>query len=163
MVMIEMVHWVRGRKAIGKPVQSHLCAARRSQSELHPARQQSSSHKVQIGQREHGKRLYGVLGQAAVTNFGETPQALHHMESVLATRSTPRSGSVDTALILGQPMVARWPAVDAVAYSGVLAVLPISLPIPFLTLANAPWYIFLAWFLLATGTALPRREGDSES
>jgi hypothetical protein len=49
------------------------------------------------------------------------------------------------------------------AMMGVLAVLPISLPIPFLTLANAPWYIFLAWFLLATGTALPRREGDSES
>jgi hypothetical protein len=47
-----------------------------------------------------------------------------------------------------------------------LAVLPISLPIPFLVIDNAPWYIFLAWFLLAAGTALPHGRtaaGDSES
>jgi hypothetical protein len=43
---------------------------------------------------------------------------------------------------------------------GVLAVLPISLPIPFLTIENAPWYIFLAWFLLAAGSALPPPEGE---
>jgi hypothetical protein len=43
------------------------------------------------------------------------------------------------------------------ALMGVLAVLPISLPIPFLVIDNAPWYIFLGWFLLAAGTALPRR------
>ncbi len=49
------------------------------------------------------------------------------------------------------------------ALMGVLAVLPISLPIPFLTLANAPWYIFLAWFLLAAGTALPQRENEAKS
>ena len=46
------------------------------------------------------------------------------------------------------------------AIMGVLAVLPISLPIPFLVIDNAPWYIFLAWFLLAAGTALPRRPGE---
>jgi hypothetical protein len=29
---------------------------------------------------------------------------------------------------------------------------------------NAPWYIFLAWFLLAAASALPRTEAqDSES
>jgi hypothetical protein len=50
------------------------------------------------------------------------------------------------------------------AIMGVLAVLPISLPIPFLVIDNAPWYIFLAWFLLAAGSALPRRPGEpSES
>jgi hypothetical protein len=43
---------------------------------------------------------------------------------------------------------------------GILAVLPISLPIPFLVMDNAPWYIFLAWFLLAAGTVLPRRSAD---
>ena len=43
------------------------------------------------------------------------------------------------------------------AMMGVLAVLPISLPIPFLTLANAPWYIFLGWFLLAAGSVVPER------
>jgi hypothetical protein len=36
----------------------------------------------------------------------------------------------------------------------------LSLPIPFLVIDNAPWYIFLAWFILAAGTALPRRPGD---
>jgi hypothetical protein len=48
------------------------------------------------------------------------------------------------------------------AIMGVLAVLPISLPIPFLVIDNAPWYIFLAWFLLAAGTALPHRPTDSQ-
>jgi hypothetical protein len=47
------------------------------------------------------------------------------------------------------------------AIMGVLAVLPISLPIPFLVIDNAPWYIFLAWFLLAAASALPRRPGES--
>jgi hypothetical protein len=45
-------------------------------------------------------------------------------------------------------------------------VLPISLPIPFLVIDNAPWYIFLAWFLLAAASALPRgrtEAGNSES
>ena len=48
------------------------------------------------------------------------------------------------------------------AIMGVLAVLPISLPIPFLVIDNAPWYIFLAWFLLAAGTALPRRSAGPQ-
>jgi len=36
---------------------------------------------------------------------------------------------------------------------GVLASLPISLPIPGLT-GNGAWYIFLAWFLLAAGSVV---------
>jgi hypothetical protein len=36
---------------------------------------------------------------------------------------------------------------------GVLASLPIALPIPGLT-GNAAWYIFLAWFLLAAGSVV---------
>jgi hypothetical protein len=39
---------------------------------------------------------------------------------------------------------------------GVLAALPIGLPIPGLIHDNAAWYVFLAWFLLAAGNALPR-------
>jgi hypothetical protein len=64
---------------------------------------------------------------------------------------------------LHAPNIVVFVIAGCLAMMGVLAVLPISLPIPFLTLANAPWYIFLGWFLLAVGTALPRREEDGES
>jgi hypothetical protein len=67
---------------------------------------------------------------------------------------------------LRAPNIALFVIAGCLAVMGVLAVLPISLPIPFLSIENAPWYIFLAWFLLAAGTALPDREGkppDSES
>ena len=40
---------------------------------------------------------------------------------------------------------------------GVLSAMPIELPIPGLNANNAAWYIFLGWFLLAAGSALPRR------
>jgi hypothetical protein len=62
---------------------------------------------------------------------------------------------------LHAPNIVIFVIAGCLAMMGVLAVLPISLPIPFLTLANAPWYIFTGWFLLAAGTALPRREGHS--
>ena len=58
---------------------------------------------------------------------------------------------------LHAPNIVVFVIAGCLAIMGVLAVLPISLPIPFLVIDNAPWYIFLAWFLLAAGTALPRR------
>jgi hypothetical protein len=62
---------------------------------------------------------------------------------------------------LHAPNIVVFVIAGCLAIMGVLAVLPISLPIPFLVIDNAPWYIFLAWFLLAAGTALPRRPTDS--
>jgi hypothetical protein len=61
---------------------------------------------------------------------------------------------------LRAPNIAVFVISGCLAMMGVLAVLPISLPIPFLTIENAPWYIFLAWFLLAAGSALPPPEGE---
>jgi hypothetical protein len=64
------------------------------------------------------------------------------------------------------PNIVVFVIAGCLAIMGILAVLPISLPIPFLAMDNAPWYIFLAWFLLAAATALPRRPAsspDSES
>ena len=58
-------------------------------------------------------------------------------------------------MTLHAPNIAVFVIAGCLAMMGVLAVLPISLPIPFLSIENAPWYIFLAWFLLAAGTALP--------
>jgi hypothetical protein len=55
---------------------------------------------------------------------------------------------------LRAPNVALFVISGCLAMLGILAALPISLPIPGLS-GNCAWYIFLAWFLLAAGTALP--------
>jgi hypothetical protein len=44
------------------------------------------------------------------------------------------------------------------ALVGILAALPIALPIPNVVEDNAAWYIFFAWFLLAAGSVLPERK-----
>jgi hypothetical protein len=57
---------------------------------------------------------------------------------------------------LHAPNIALFVIAHCLAMLGVLAAIPIELPIPGLT-GNAAWYIFLAWFLLATGTIVPLR------
>jgi hypothetical protein len=57
------------------------------------------------------------------------------------------------------PNIALFVISGCLAMLGVLAALPISLPIPALT-ANSAWYIFLAWFLLAAGSVVPRQSGN---
>jgi hypothetical protein len=44
---------------------------------------------------------------------------------------------------------------------GILAAMPISLPIPGLT-GNSSWYIFFAWFLLAAGSVVPPGSKETE-
>lgn len=57
------------------------------------------------------------------------------------------------------PNIALFIISGCLAMLGVLAALPISLPIPGLT-ANPAWYIFLAWFLLAAGSAIPHQDRE---
>lgn len=59
-------------------------------------------------------------------------------------------------MTLRAPNIALFVIAGCLAMLGVLAALPISLPIPGLT-SNSTWYIFLAWFLLSAGTVLPRK------
>jgi hypothetical protein len=66
------------------------------------------------------------------------------------------------AMKLYAPNAALYVIAACLALLGVLAALPISLPIPALT-GNPSWYIFLAWFLLAAGTALPHDDERSRS
>jgi len=66
-------------------------------------------------------------------------------------------------MTLHAPNPALFVIAGCLAFMGVLAVLPISLPIPFLEIDNAPWYIFLGWFLLAAGTVLPPWKPESEA
>jgi hypothetical protein len=55
---------------------------------------------------------------------------------------------------LHAPNIALFVVAGCLAMLGVLACLPIALPIPGLN-ANPSWYIFLAWFLLAAGSVVP--------
>jgi hypothetical protein len=55
------------------------------------------------------------------------------------------------------PNVALFVVAGCLAMMGVLASLPIELPIPGLVPENSAWYIFLGWFLLAAGSVLPPR------
>ena len=60
---------------------------------------------------------------------------------------------------LRAPNIALFVAAGCLAMLGVLAALPIELPIPGIK-NNAAWYIFLAWFLLAAGSVLPEKSGS---
>ena len=54
------------------------------------------------------------------------------------------------------PNVALFVISGCLAMMGVLASLPIELPIPGLVPDNSASYIFLGWFLLAAGCVLPK-------
>jgi hypothetical protein len=53
--------------------------------------------------------------------------------------------------MLRAPNIALFVISACLAMLGILAALPIALPIPGLT-GNSSWYIFAAWFLLAAGS-----------
>ena len=55
---------------------------------------------------------------------------------------------------LHAPNIALFVIAGCLAMIGVLAALPIGLPIPGVFAGNAALYIFLGWFLLAAGNVL---------
>ena len=57
------------------------------------------------------------------------------------------------------PNVALFVISGCLAVVGVLCALPIEMPLPGLNANNAAWYIFLGWFMLASGCVLPERSG----
>jgi hypothetical protein len=59
---------------------------------------------------------------------------------------------------LHPPNVALFVISGCLAMIGVLASMPIELPIPGLVADNSATYIFLGWFLLAIGSVLPKRD-----
>jgi hypothetical protein len=60
------------------------------------------------------------------------------------------------------PNIALFVTAGCLAMLGVLAALPIELPIPGVH-DNAAWYIFLGWFLLAAGTVLQPKEEQQKA
>jgi hypothetical protein len=59
------------------------------------------------------------------------------------------------------PNVALFVISGCLAFIGVMASLPIELPIPGIVLDNSALYIFLGWFLLAVGSVLPPRNAGA--
>src|ERR1700758_2944999 len=60
-----------------------------------PSWEQLSADLVEVGQRKHGLRARQVLGQTAVSHFGEAPQLLDYPKGVFAARPGPRTRPVD--------------------------------------------------------------------
>jgi len=60
------------------------------------------------------------------------------------------------------PNIALFVISGCLAFIGVMASLPIELPIPSIVLENSALYIFLGWFLLSVGTVLPPRNVQSD-
>src|SRR5271157_2263333 len=78
--------------------------------------EQLSADLVEVGQRKHGLRSGQVLGQTAVSHFGEAPQLLEHPKGMFAARPGPRARPVDQPPALAQrPLRGRTP-VDPVAH-----------------------------------------------
>ena len=61
------------------------------------------------------------------------------------------------------PNIALFVISGCLAFIGVMASLPIELPIPGIVAENSALYIFLGWFLLSVGTALPPRNAGPAS
>ncbi len=59
------------------------------------------------------------------------------------------------------PNVALFVIAGCLAFMGIMASLPIELPIPGIIADNSALYIFLGWFLLAAGSVLPPRQAEA--
>ena len=61
------------------------------------------------------------------------------------------------------PNVALFVVAGCIAMMGVLSALPIDLPLPGLNPNNSALYIFLGWFLVSAGCALPEDSAAERS
>src|ERR1700687_5493441 len=81
-----------------------------------PCWEQLSADLIEISQRKHGLPPCQVLGQAAVSHFGEAPQLLDYAKGVFAARPGPRTRPVDHPPARAQrPFRGRTP-IDPVAH-----------------------------------------------
>src|SRR5438132_875628 len=74
----------------------------RSQDESCPWREQRTARLVEIGQGKHSLCPREVLGQAAVSHFGEAPQLLDHPKGMLAAGAGARACAIDHAPAFAQ-------------------------------------------------------------
>src|SRR6516165_1645143 len=69
--------------------------SRRSQDAPHLRRQQLATDQVEVRQGKQAEGPRQILGEAAIPDLGEAPQALDHVEGVLAARPGPRPRPID--------------------------------------------------------------------
>src|ERR1700757_5236292 len=74
---------------------------------------------VEIGQGKHRLRSRQVLGQTAISHFGEPPQLLDYPKGVFAAHAGPRTRPVDHPPALAQRPATGSP-IDPVAHSPTL-------------------------------------------
>jgi hypothetical protein len=74
-------------------------------------------HPVEISQSEHGLRPRQVLGQTAVSHFGEAPQLLDQAKGVLAAGARARARPIDHAPAFTQGAAGSRASIDAIAYA----------------------------------------------
>ena len=77
----------------------------------------SCRHLVEVGQRKHGLRARQVLGQTALSHFGEAPQLLDYPKGVFAARPGPRTRPVNHSPALAQGPPDGRASIDPVAHS----------------------------------------------
>src|ERR1700693_4731407 len=82
-------------------------------------REQLTPKLVEIGQGKHSLRSRQVLGQTAISHFGEPPQLLDYPKGVFAARAGPRTRPVDHPPAFAQRPATGSP-IDPVAHSPTL-------------------------------------------
>ena len=107
-----------------------------SQDVLRPWRQQSSSHEVQVRQREHGEQACRVLRQSPVAHLGEAPQLLHDTKGMLAASPSCRAQAVQMSLMGTERLASVWPTVHSISHPMLLGREAVHLAPVFGTLAK---------------------------
>jgi hypothetical protein len=100
------------------------------------------------------KVIVNLLAKSLVYEKGRTET---WQGPVTLRRPLHPNGLRGFSMILRAPNLALFVVAGCLAIAGVLSALPIELPIPGLSQANAAWFIFLGWFLLAAGSVVPDR------
>jgi hypothetical protein len=90
-----------------------------SQPAAQIGRAQLTPKLVEIGQGKHSLRSRQVLGQTAISHFGESPQLLDYPKGVFAARAGPRTRPVDHPPAFAQRPATGSP-IDPVAHSPTL-------------------------------------------
>src|SRR6185312_2107463 len=93
-----------------------FCGFPRSAATRLPYGHQLASDHVQVRQSEGGKQPRGVLRKPSVADLAEAPEALHHVEGMLAPGSGCRTQAVEVALVLGERPTWVGSAVHAIAH-----------------------------------------------
>src|ERR1700739_1390236 len=120
---VTTVRWrdncAKGRWSVASGRGGLRCARLGSPPAAQFGRAQLTPKLVEIGQGKHRLRSRQVLGETAISHFGEPPQLLDYPKSVFAARAGPRTRPVDHSPAFAQRLATGSP-IDPVAHSPTL-------------------------------------------